>query len=350
MRVGVRSCVTAGVAVIGAGAIAINPVNPVQPPTAPVTAQAVRLAAVPSPLQLYQEVFQQSLSNASAVAQQYFADPFPITRAILRNQESAVADAVAALDAGDYDAFAAAATDVVLEPFRGGGAALSHLGALLSQPFAVEGFFLIAVSPVLAGLVATGRAVGEVFEALTKLDLIGAAYAVLNIPGRIVDGVLNGVQGASVGILEDLPGLLSPLSGDLPPGPIAVGTSLDQDMGAAIPPRETPAGVGDVPDPNAATLTVTAVDPAVEETTDDADTEAEARESDAGSDAGFDAEADAGSDAEADSEPRTSAKPHRMRGAAIETPSASDQDTGSDTGTDDDADSGDGAGADKDAA
>ena len=335
MRVGVRSCVTAGVAVIGAGAIAINPVHPVQPPTAPVTAQAVRLAAVPSPLQLYQEVFQQSLSNASAVAQQYFADPFPITRAILRNQASAVADAVAALDAGDYDAFAAAATDVVLEPFRGGAAALSHLGALLSQPFAVEGFFLIAVSPVLAGLVATGRAVGEVFEALTKLDLIGAAYAVLNIPGRIVDGVLNGVQGASVGILEDLPGLLSPLSGDLPPGPIAVGTSLDQDMGAAIPPRETPAGVGDVPDPNAATLTVTAVDRAVEETTDDADTEAEAVESDAGS--------DAGSDAEADSEPRTSAKPHRVRGAAIATPSASDQDTGSDTGTDDDADSGDAA-------
>ena len=347
MRVGVRSCVTAGVVVLGASAIAVTPVHPVTSPTATATAQAVRLTAVPSPLQLYQEVFQQSLSNASSVARQYFDDPFPITRAILQNQASAVADAVAALGAGDYDAFVAAATDVVLEPFRGGGAALSHLTALLNQPFAVEGFFLIAVSPVLAGLVATGRAVGEVFEALTKLDVIGATYAVLNIPGRIVDGALNGVQGASVGILEDLPGLLSPLSDDVPPGLIAVGISLDQDMGAAIPPRDTPAQVGDLPDPDAAAITVTAVDTVVGETTgDDIPHDDEATPVDEDTPVDENIATDDADTAESDAAPRTSGKPHRVRGSAIATPQAPDQDTDSDN----DAAPADGTGADKDAA
>ncbi|MGQ9347525.1 hypothetical protein [Mycolicibacterium gilvum] len=259
MRAGVRSCLTASVALVGAGAIAITPVNPLTTDVLPITQHAVSLAAVPNPIQLYSQVFQRSLDNAGALAQQYFADPFPITGAILQNQGVAVADALAALQAGDSEAFVAAATDVVLEPFRGTGAALSHLGALLNQPYAVEGFFLIAISPVLAGVAATQRAFEEVIDALVGFDLVGAAYAVLNIPGRVIDGVLNGVPGASFGILEDLPGLLSPLSETgLPPGPIAVGTSLDQDMGAAIPPREPATGVGDVPDLAAATITLDA--------------------------------------------------------------------------------------------
>lgn len=340
MRAGVRSCLISSVALVGAGAIAVTPVNPLRADAVPVTQHAVSLAAVPNPIQLYSQVFLESLSNAGDLAQQYFADPFPITRAILRNQGVAVADAIAALQAGDSEAFVAAATDVVLEPFRGTGAALSHLGALLSQPFAVEGFFLIAISPVLAGVAATQRAFEEVIDALVGFDLVGAAYAALNIPARVIDGVLNGVPGASFGILEDLPGLLSPLSeSGLPPGPIAVGTNLDQDMGSAIPPREPATGVGGLPDLSAATVTLTVEDvPAgredgrVEDATDAEGTGAGAGDA---SDAETES-ADEGTESESETAatPRTSAKPDteqtdRSRADAGSAGAESDGDGGS---------------------
>ncbi|PRC45256.1 hypothetical protein C6A85_96080, partial [Mycobacterium sp. ITM-2017-0098] len=251
-----RPYVTAGVALVGAGAIAVTPIAP-QPAEVPTAAATVQLAAIPSPLQLYPQVVLQSIANGGALLQQYFADPFPIIRATLENQAAAFADAVTALQLGQVDEFFAAAADIVLQPFNSAEAAFSHLGAILSQPFAVEGFFLIAISPVLSGLAATGQAIAEVFDAITTLDLVGAVNAVINIPARIIDGVLNGVPGASFGILEDLPGLLSPLESSLPPGPIAVGINLDQDMGAAIPPRESSAPVDAVPDPDTATFTLT---------------------------------------------------------------------------------------------
>jgi hypothetical protein len=196
----------------------------------------VQLAAIPSPLQLYPEVALRSIAIAGALLQQYFADPFPIISATLENQAAAVADAVAALQQGQVDEFLAAASDIVLQPFRSAGAAVFHLGALLTQPYAAEGFLITAVSPVLSGVVATGQAVAEVFDAITSGDLVGAVNAVLNIPARIIDGVLNGVPGASFGIFADLPGLLSPADPEsgLPAGPVAVGIGLDQDMGAAI--------------------------------------------------------------------------------------------------------------------
>jgi hypothetical protein len=254
-----RPYVTAGVALVGAGVIAVSPIAP-PPADVPAAHASVQLAAAPSPLQLYPQVVLQSLANAGALLDQYFADPFPIIGATLENQAAALADAVSALQTGDVDEFFAAAADVVLQPFKSGGAALSHLGALLGQPFALEGLAIIAISPILSGVAATANAVAEVWDAITSLDLVGAVNAVLNIPARIIDGVLNGVPGASFGIFDNLPGLLSPADpdSDLPPGPIAVGISLDQDMGAAIPPRESSGAIDEIPDPDAALFSVTA--------------------------------------------------------------------------------------------
>ena len=257
MRAGIRPYVTAGVALVGAGAIAVTPVNAAATQT-PVSHQAVQLAAIPSPLVLYPQVFLRSVSNAGALLEQYFADPFPIISATLSNMGVAFSDAVAALAFGRFDEFYSAAVDFVVEPFRSAGAALSHLGAILAQPFAIEGYSIIAISPILSGFAATGKAIAEVFDAFTRLDLIGVVSAIINIPARIIDGVLNGVPGASFGILEDLPGLLSPLDeSSQPPGPIAVGINLDQDMGAAIPPRESTLGADVLPNQDASTFMLT---------------------------------------------------------------------------------------------
>lgn len=263
MRANMKPYVTAGVALVGVGVIAATPITPPPAPTL-VVHETVQLAAVPSPLQLYPQVILRSLTNAGTLFQEYFADPFPIVNAILQNQEAAFTDAVTALQFGRFDEFFAAAADIVLRPFADAGTALSHLGALLLQPNALEGFFLIAISPVLSGLAATGNAIGEVFDAAMSLDLVGVVNAVLNIPARIIDGVLNGVPGASFGILDNLPGLLTPSDpeSDLPPGPISVGINIDQDMGAAIPPRESSLGVDEMSDPAAATFMLRAdVDP-----------------------------------------------------------------------------------------
>ncbi|VEG58190.1 Uncharacterised protein [Mycolicibacterium aurum] len=292
MRAGMRPYVTAGVALVGAGLVAVTPIAPLAADT-PAAHSAVQLAAVPSPLQLYPQVVLRSIANAEALVQQYLADPFPIIGKTLENQAVAFADAVAALQSGRVDDFFAAAADIVLQPGASAGAALVHLGAILSQPFALEGFFITAISPVLSGLVATGQAIGEVVDALTSLDLVGTVNAVLNIPARIIDGVLNGVPGASFGIFADLPGLLSPADpeSDLPAGPIAVGINLDQELGAAIPPRESSGALDAVPDPDAAIFTLTAdsapvADPAPEDvTTDIVGTESSDAE-DAATDAG----------------------------------------------------------------
>ena len=89
MRAGVRPYVTAGVALVGAGAIAVTPISPL-PADVPMAQPAVQLAAIPSPLQLYPEVFLRSVSNAGALVQEYFADPFPIINATLRNEAAAL--------------------------------------------------------------------------------------------------------------------------------------------------------------------------------------------------------------------------------------------------------------------
>jgi hypothetical protein len=241
---------------VGASVIAVTPISPA-PAAIAAASPAVQLAAIPSPLQLYPQVFVESLTNAGALFEQYFADPFPIIGATLENQAAAFEDAVTALQFGRFDEFFAAVADIVLQPFRSAGQALSHLDALLRQPFALEGFFIIAISPVLSGIAATGLAIADVFEAITTFDVIGLVNAVINIPARIIDGVLNGVPGASFGIFEDLPGLLSPTDSSLPPGPIAVAIGLDQDMGAAITPPEDPAAVEELPDPEAQTMMLT---------------------------------------------------------------------------------------------
>lgn len=40
---------------------------------------------------------------------------------------------------------------------------------------AIPGFFLIAISPVLSGIAATGHAIGDVFEAIATLDVVGSS-------------------------------------------------------------------------------------------------------------------------------------------------------------------------------
>ena len=57
------------------------------------TQQAVQLAAVPSPFEVYPRVFGEASRNATELLAEYFDDPFPILRVTASNQAAALADA-----------------------------------------------------------------------------------------------------------------------------------------------------------------------------------------------------------------------------------------------------------------
>ncbi|MGB3353966.1 MAG: hypothetical protein WBB00_14470 [Mycobacterium sp.] len=223
-------CLTAGIALVSAGIIAVAPVEP--PPIAvPAVDAAVQLAAIPSPLELYPQVFATAWQNTAALAEAYFADPFPLTRLTARNQIGALADAAEALAAGDVGAALAAVGEVIAQPFKTVAGAVEYVGTLLEQPGAAEALFQIMFSPVLGGIAAAGVAIGDVIDAAIALDLVGLVNAVINIPARIIDGALNGGYGSPFGNFDNLPGLLTPLTveGYLFPGPVALAINIDQD-------------------------------------------------------------------------------------------------------------------------
>lgn len=223
-------CLTAGIALVSAGIIAVAPVEP--PPIAvPAADAAVQLAAIPSPLVLYPQVFATAWENTAALAEAYFADPFPLTRLTARNQIGALADAAEALAAGDVGAALAAVGEVIAQPFRTVAGAVEYVGTLLDQPGAAEALFQIVFSPLLGGIAAAGVAIGDIIDAAVALDLVGLVNAAINIPARIIDGALNGGYGSPFGNFDNLPGLLTPLTveGYLFPGPIALAINIDQD-------------------------------------------------------------------------------------------------------------------------
>lgn len=220
---------------VGASVIAVTPISP--PPTASVmSSPAVQLAAIPGPLQLYPQVVERSVANVGVLSERYFADPFPIIRRTLANQAAAFEDAVTALQFGRSDEFFVALARFALQPLT---SVVHTIGGVLNvvymQPELPERLFAAAIGPLLNGVAATGLAIADVLEAITTLDVIGLVNAVINIPARIIDGVLNGVPGTS---LENFPGLLRPAftTPSYRPGLIGLLIRLDQSIGSYITP------------------------------------------------------------------------------------------------------------------
>lgn len=149
-----RPFVTTGVALAGAGAIALSSVT--APPTVtppPVVHEAVHLLAAPSPVALYSEVTRHALENAAEVVSAYLS--YPVRSAV---------------------------------------------GAVVAGTVALPITAVIAASAVVNGIGAAVVAAGDVLAALVSLDLADLVHAVLDIPARLADGVLNG--GYSAGVLD----------------------------------------------------------------------------------------------------------------------------------------------------
>ena len=86
--VSVRSVLMAGVAVVGAGTMAVSPVQPSLPSVPRVESASVALAAFPDPGVVWQAVAQSAFQNISNLGTAFFAAPFPILSNLLSNLRS----------------------------------------------------------------------------------------------------------------------------------------------------------------------------------------------------------------------------------------------------------------------
>ncbi|MDZ4269852.1 MAG: hypothetical protein U1D00_29950 [Mycobacterium sp.] len=244
-----RPWVTTGVAVVGAGVIAVAPVEPTPHADVRIANSAVDLTAAPSPFEYYPQVLMRSLANTGDRLDEYFADPFPVVRAIAESQLEALDSILGAAVSHDPAAVVRAIVDAVARP-------VLNLARVVSTGEPLEtavGFLVRLALPVVSGVFAAGAAVGDVAEALFDLDIVGAVNAATNIPARVIDGFLNGVVDgethAYYGFVD--PVFEAPVVDQLS-GPVAFLIESLQDIGETI--SSSPSTAGQVPDLAAPTI------------------------------------------------------------------------------------------------
>ncbi|KHO18487.1 hypothetical protein [Mycolicibacterium setense] len=246
MQLASQSYLTAGVALVGAGAIALSPLAPPAPdihvPAIDASSAAVNLTAAANPLQLWADVIGGAFENIGGIGEQLAADPAPIVRQIIANQlhsanvlgtatqglvegmsaaldpenfmsfQAAVKSAIDLIAAGDLqNGFAALATS----PLMLGLPLLSFVGnkwvpgawSVIAQPFKnlanlveqlPEGAPALLLNGVLSPLTATAAANGYVLENLAAAATAGDAAefvtTLVNSPATITGALLNGFE------------------------------------------------------------------------------------------------------------------------------------------------------------
>lgn len=262
METAVRSYLTAGVALAGAGVIAVSPVMPtptgIQLPAVHASSAAVELSALTNPVDAWAQTLSNASANLQALGEQLLASPAPILQTVISNQIGnatvvgnaiqTYADNLTSTLQGLPDALQTASdlisqgqiTDAV------DGLTLSLLPAILglldlsnsswtavttttqnlanviaAVPTIATAAVLPAVFPLLSVLNGVAATAQEVVTAANAGDTEGVANALINAPANLTDAFLNG-KGTILGILP-VAGLLTPESpfGVLASGPIA---------------------------------------------------------------------------------------------------------------------------------
>lgn len=221
MGVSQRSYLTAAVAALGAGAIALGPVQPVTPSLTPIvassSARAVNLVAAFDPITPWITTIQTAAANLSSLFTTWSAQPFPVAEQVAANlgvyltQLPDIATIIGQITTNASNAvYAPAAADInTLD--------LTHLTAygLLSQlarfpqldftTSSASGLFMGFLGPVIGPALALQRSITSAVEALQTSDWIGAINEVINIPAAMTNAFLNGGQ------TIDLTSLVAPL-------------------------------------------------------------------------------------------------------------------------------------------
>ncbi|MGV0688336.1 hypothetical protein [Mycolicibacterium thermoresistibile] len=276
MLASIRPYATAGVALVGAGVIAVTPVAP-PPADIQVSRQAVALSAISNPgdpVVAYGELIANTIGSLQGLGGQFAADPAPVLVKILQNQiangqligsaldealgfllqgvealPGALEEAFALLTQGDLkgavDAFMMGIIPAALgmivplvagsmiitntaDNFARAVSAVLDVDAMLPTLLGFAGPVLSAVD----GFVTSGQAV---LDGVLAGDPIAVLNAVASTPAVLIDAVLNG-SGTLLGFLP-LPGLLTPATAPIG-GPIATLLGIRNAIADALQPVE----------------------------------------------------------------------------------------------------------------
>ncbi|MCA4724560.1 hypothetical protein [Mycolicibacterium fortuitum] len=284
MQVAAHPYLAAGVALIGASAIAISPVAPPLPDiTMPAVSSAeVSLSAATDPIQAYVQLVTNTFTNVSTLIGQELADPAPILRQVIDNQiatavslgtalqDSAVALgnaldpsnpysipsllqlAVSNLLSGDINGAVANAWSAFLTPVVGVGLPLLEpITAAIRQPIQnvlnVVDTQLAVVMPLLGALnvayrtiTVAGNVGQEILDSATAGDALAVVSTMLSSPAVIADAFLNGdelgggVFGPSLGLLGTLRQAREMIAAAItPPAAEATGAATDTTLRSA---------------------------------------------------------------------------------------------------------------------
>lgn len=238
MHTTLRPFATAGVALVGATAIAITPVAPTTLATdMRVASPAVQLTAAVDPITPWLEVFNNSEVNFANLVNTWLQAPAPVLQQVIANQigylsqlpdfPAIIEQMVANLGAAIHTPFAIDPS--TLENTQNADKPLSHrslwtileaLGADSPIPPELQplinfsttytsGILLGLVGPVISPVLALAASVTAIVENLTGAtpDLQAAFNTLINTPATMVDAFLNGGQSVDITPVLDAIGL-----------------------------------------------------------------------------------------------------------------------------------------------
>ncbi|WP_131814868.1 hypothetical protein [Mycolicibacterium porcinum] len=245
----------AGVALLGAGAIAISPVAPPMPDIAvpaAISSAEVNLSAAVDPIEAYTALFANTFTNLQTLVSTELADPAPILRQVIANQISTVQSLAAGLQgagaglaeildpgnpygipatlqlafenllAGDINGAVSNTWGALLSPVLYAGLPLLEpITAAIRQPIQnllnVVDTQTAVIFPVLGLLnvgygtvTAAGNVGQDIVDSIRVGDPIGVVNAMLSGPAVITNALLNGdatgggVIGPGLGLLSTL--------------------------------------------------------------------------------------------------------------------------------------------------
>ncbi|MED5816133.1 hypothetical protein VST63_27560 [Mycolicibacterium sp. 050232] len=260
----------AGVALLGAGAIAISPVAPPMPDiTVPAISSAeVSLSAAVDPIEAYTALFTNTFTNLQTLVTAELADPAPVLQQVIANQlvsagalstalQSAASALGQALDpsdewsipsmlrsafeqlaAGDINGGVATLWGALLTPVAGAALPLiepainaikqpvQNLANVLGNPAIIAFPALGLINVGYRTVTSTGEVGQEIVDAVRAGDALGVVNAMLSGPATITDTFLNGdeqgggVFGPSLGLLSTLRQAREMIAAAITPPPV----------------------------------------------------------------------------------------------------------------------------------
>lgn len=244
----------AGVALIGAGAIAISPVAPPMPDIAvpAVSSAGVSLSAATDPIQAYADLFANTIANVSTLIGQEVTDPAPVLLQVITNQLTTAGSLYTAMErsatalgnaldpsnpwsipsllqasltdllAGNINGAVSNLWSAFLTPVAGAALPLlepaidairqpvQNLANVLSNPAIVALPALGLINVAYRTFTVAGNVGQDIVDSATAGDPLGVVNAMLGGPAVIGDAFLNGdalgggVFGPSLGLLSTL--------------------------------------------------------------------------------------------------------------------------------------------------